>query len=44
MTDELRDEIRVLKQTNPDISQADIGRALNINPGRVSETLKGKRS
>ena len=44
MTDELRDEIRVLKQTNPDISQANIGRAPNTNPGRVSETLKGKRS
>ena len=43
MTDELRDEIRAIKKANPEISQADIGRALNINPGRVSETLKGKR-
>ena len=44
MTDELRNEIKAMKTADPDISQADIGRTLNINPGRVSETLKGKRS
>jgi hypothetical protein len=44
MTDELRDEIRAIKRAKPEISQEDIGRALNINPGMVSETLNGKRS
>lgn len=44
MTDALRDEILAIKKSDPDISQAQIGRVLNINPGRVSETLKGKRS
>jgi hypothetical protein len=44
ITDELRHEIRTMKEANPDLSQAEIGRRLNVNPGRVSETLKGKRS
>jgi hypothetical protein len=44
MTDELRHEIRAMKEANPDLSQAEIGRRLNVNPGRVSEALKGKRS
>jgi hypothetical protein len=44
MTDELRQEIIALKEANPDLSHAEIGRRLNVNPGRVSETLRGKRS
>lgn len=44
MTDELRDQIRAMKASDPDMSHAEIGRRLNINPGRVSETLRGKRS
>jgi hypothetical protein len=44
MTDELRREIMAMKEANSDLSHAEIGRRLNVNPGRVSETLKGKRS
>jgi len=44
MTDALRDEIRAMKAADPDLSHAEIGRRLNVNPGRVSETLRGKRS
>ena len=41
MNEGFRYEIRTMKEANPDISQAEIGRRLNVNPGRVSETLKG---
>lgn len=44
MTDALRREIRVMKAAEPDVSQAEIGRQFNINPGRVSEALRGKRA
>jgi hypothetical protein len=43
MTDSLRDQIRAMKEAEPNLSQAEIGKRLNLNPGRVSETLKGKR-
>jgi hypothetical protein len=43
MTDKLRAEIRKMKAAEPRLSNAEIGRRLNINPGRVSETLRGKR-
>ena len=43
MTDKLRAEIRKMKAAAPRLSNAEIGRRLNINPGRVSETLRGKR-
>ena len=43
MIDALRQEIKDMKEAEPDLSHAEIGRRLNINPGRVSETLKGKR-
>jgi hypothetical protein len=43
MTDALRAEIRAMKAAQPDLSQAEIGRRLNLNPGRVSEALRGKR-
>jgi hypothetical protein len=44
MSDELRREIREMKEANPALSHAEIGRQLNVNPARVSETLKGKRA
>jgi hypothetical protein len=44
MTDSLRARIRAMKAAEPDLSHAEIGRRLNLNPGRVSETLRGKRS
>lgn len=44
MTEELCEEIRAMKRDNPSLSHAEIGRRLNVNPGRVSETLRGKRS
>ena len=43
MTDELRGQIRAMKEAEPDLSQAEIGRRFNVNPGRVSEALRGKR-
>jgi hypothetical protein len=43
MTNAQRAQIRELKKAEPCLSQAEIGRRLNINPGRVSETLRGKR-
>jgi hypothetical protein len=43
MTDALRVQIRAMKAAEPDLSQAEIGRRLNLNPGRVSEALRGKR-
>jgi hypothetical protein len=44
MTDQLRQQIIAMQEASPDLSHAEIGRQLNVNPGRVSETLKGKRS
>jgi hypothetical protein len=44
MTDALRDQIRAMKEADPNLSHVEIGRRLNLNPGRVSETLRGKRS
>ena len=44
MTDELRRRILDMKAANPSLSHAEIGRQFNVNPGRVSETLKGKRA
>ena len=44
MTDALRARIRAMKTAEPYLSQAEIGRRLNLNPGRVSEALRGKRA
>jgi len=44
MTDELRAKIRAMKEVEPDLSQAEIGRRFNVNPERVSETLRGRRT
>jgi hypothetical protein len=43
MTDELRGEIRVYAEAHPDASQLTIGNHFGVNPGRVSETLRGIR-
>lgn len=44
MTDALRAQIRAVKAAEPDLSQTEIGRRFNLNPGRVSEALRGKRA
>lgn len=44
MTDSLREEIRAMKEVEPDLPHTEIAKRLNINPGRVSETLRGKRT
>jgi hypothetical protein len=44
MTDSLRERIRTMKAAEPHLSKAEIGKRLNVNPGRVSEALKGKRT
>lgn len=41
--DAMRARIRQLKATDPTLTHQQIASALNINPGRVSETLRGKR-
>jgi hypothetical protein len=43
ITDALKARIRAMKANEPHLSQAEIGRRLNLNPGRVSEALRGKR-
>jgi hypothetical protein len=44
ITDSLKAQIRAMKTDEPHLSQAEIGRRLNLNPGRVSEALRGKRA
>jgi len=44
MTDKLRKEIRAYAEANPDMSQVDIAARFTVNPGRVSEALRGRRS
>lgn len=44
MTDEIRDEIHRIHKENPKLSQHEIARRVGVNPGRVSETLHGKRT
>jgi hypothetical protein len=44
MTEASRAQIRAMKFADPDVSQAEIGRRLNLNPGRASEALRGKRA
>lgn len=43
MTDKLAHEIREFARSNPDMTQAAIGRVFNVNPGRVSEAVRGFR-
>jgi len=44
MTDALRAQIRAMKAADPYLSHAEIGRRLNLNPGRISEAIRGKRA
>ena len=44
MSDEIRHRIRRMHKSNPDLPMSRIAAALNLNPGRVSETLRGYRT
>ena len=44
MTPELREEIRAFALTHPDWTENDIGIRFDVNQGRVSEILRGKRT
>jgi hypothetical protein len=44
MTPELADEIREFARDNPGMSHQDIGVVFNVNHGRVSEAIRGKRT
>jgi hypothetical protein len=44
MTDALAEQLRACWEANPHLSQAEIGRIHNVNPGRVSEAVRGKRT
>lgn len=43
MSDELRAEIRRYAEKHPDASYVEIGRFFKVNPGRVSEAVRGFR-
>jgi hypothetical protein len=43
MTPELSEEIREYAEANPGMSHQDIGVVFNVNHGRVSEAIIGKR-
>lgn len=43
MTPELAEEIREFAEANPGMSHQDIGVVFNVNHGRVSEAINGKR-
>lgn len=43
ITDELREQIRQTALLSPELSQFQIAEMYNVNQGRVSEILKGKR-
>lgn len=43
VTPEIKALVRRMKREHPGLSQAAIGRHFNINAGRVSEILRGKR-
>jgi hypothetical protein len=42
-TPKVRAAIRLFAAANPKMSQLEIGRHFNVNPGRVSEALRGFR-
>lgn len=44
ITPKLAAEIREYADVNPHISHQSIAKKFNVNPGRVSETLRGKRT
>lgn len=43
-TEALREAIRAYAVAHPGASQVEIGRLFNVNPGRVSEAIRGKRT
>lgn len=43
MTPKLKADIRAFADTYPELTQLQIGNKFNVNPGRVSEALYGKR-
>ena len=43
MTPELYEEIREYAEANPDMSHQEIAVVFNVNHGRVSEAISGKR-
>lgn len=43
MTPQLAAQIRSHARANPTLTQVEIGRHFNVNPGRVSECVNGKR-
>jgi hypothetical protein len=44
MTPELAKAIRAYARAHPGVSQATIAQFFRVNPGRVSEALRGKRT
>jgi hypothetical protein len=44
MTPELAEEIREYAEANPGVPHQAIGEVFNVNHGRVSEAIKGKRT
>lgn len=44
MNDAVAERVREYAASNPRASQLEIARQFNINPGRVSEALRGKRT
>jgi predicted XRE-type DNA-binding protein len=44
MTPELAEEIREFAEANPGMSHQEIGNVFNVNHGRVSESILGKRT
>ena len=43
MNDDIVASIKLMRHSNPDMHQSDIAAALDVNPGRVSEVLNGKK-
>lgn len=43
ISEDLKQEIRDFKKANPGLSQQKIGEIFNVNHGRVSEAINGKR-
>lgn len=44
VTEELREEIRQFAARHDHLTQAEIARYFNVNPGRVSEAIRGFRA
>lgn len=43
MPPEIKKGIKAYRATNPNATQLEIGNHFGVNPGRVSETLRGKK-